>query len=206
MPQLDPPAADPQQSVEAALETLRRATHARPAQPLAFLELGDLLGRLGRFNEAAQVFEAGLALEPRAIILRVGLGYLNLARNDRAAARAEFLAVRAAAPERYDGMVGLANVMALDGEHAAAVDLYHRALELQPDNAVTRIALARALLDMGDRDAGEAELRRVAAAAPDNVGPAIRALAAGPHGRAFLDPAAAAAFLKTDPASRRKTP
>jgi tetratricopeptide (TPR) repeat protein len=165
-------------------------------QPLAFLELGDLLGRLGRFDEGARVFEEGLALEPRAIILRVGLGYLNLARNDRAAARAQFLEVRAAAPERYDGMVGLGNVMALDGEYAAAADLYRRALELQPDNVVTRISLARCLLEMGERSAGEAELRRAAAVAPGYAGPAITALAATPHGRLFLRPSDAAAFLQ----------
>ena len=46
---------------EEALAVLRQATGRRPALPQAFLELGDQLGALGRFDEAAAAFEAGLA-------------------------------------------------------------------------------------------------------------------------------------------------
>ena len=172
--------------VETSIAQLRQAVAVRPPAPLAFLELGDLLARLGRFNEAIAVFEDGLALEPRAIILRVGLGYALLNRTDRAAARRQFLQVRAAAPERYDGMVGLANVLALDGEYAEAVELYRRALALQPDNALTRTSLGKCLLELGDREAGEEALRIAARASPDRIWPSITALAATPRGRLFL--------------------
>jgi hypothetical protein len=59
---------------------------------------------------------------------------------------------------------------------------------------------------MDDRDAGEAELRRVAAGGPDRIGPAIAALAATPHGRAFLRRSAAAAHLDPGKTSKRKAP
>src|SRR4051812_41943848 len=95
-----PPSAPQAHTAEAAVERLRQATLRRPADPRAFLELGDLLGRQGRCDEAIAVFEQGLALEPDAIVLRVGLGYVHLTRNDRAAARDQFLQVRAAAPAR----------------------------------------------------------------------------------------------------------
>jgi tetratricopeptide (TPR) repeat protein len=185
---------------EAALDLLRRATTRRPPYPLAFLELGDLLDRLGRAQEAIAVFEGGLALAPDAAVLKIGLGYLHLRRNDRAKARALFAQVRAAAPERRDALVALANVLALDGEYAAAADLYRQALGLRPDDAETRISLAKCLLEMGERDAGEAALRVAARGGPHLAGPALIALAATPHGRLFLKPSAAAKFLRAGPA------
>ena len=48
MPNSPSPAAEPPPTLEAALEALRRATAARPADPRAFLELGDLLGEIRR--------------------------------------------------------------------------------------------------------------------------------------------------------------
>jgi Flp pilus assembly protein TadD len=179
-----------------ALERLRQATSRRPAYPLAFVELGDLLGKLGRLDEALPVFETGLALAPDAAVLRVALGYLHLARNDRAKARALFLAVRAAAPERHDARVALAQVLGLDGDYATAADLYRDALALRPDDAATQLALANCLLEMGERDAGEAALRTVAGGGTRMAGSAIAALAAAPHGRVFLRPSAAAKFLR----------
>src|SRR5436190_3531261 len=178
-----------------ALDQLQRATTRRPAFPLAFLELGERLGDLRRFDEGLAVFEAGLTLLPDAIILSMGLGYLHLKRNDRAAARARFLRVRAAAPERYDAMVALARVMALDGDHADAADLYRHALALRPDDALTRISLGKCLLEMGAREAGEATLRAALKSDPRLAAQAIAALAATPHGRLFLRPADAATFL-----------
>ena len=176
-----------------ALDRLRQATTRRPAYPLAFVELGDQLGKLGRYDEALPVFEAGLALSPDAAVLRMAMGYLHLARHDRAPARALFLAVRAAAPERHDARLALAQVLTLDGDFAAAADLHREALALRPDDSATRIALAKCLLEMGERQAGEAALRTVAR--DGMAGPAIAALAAAPHGRVFLRPSAAAKFL-----------
>jgi predicted Zn-dependent protease len=178
-----------------ALDQLRLAITRRPAYPQAFQELGDQLGKLGRFDEGAAVFESGLALAPDAAVLRMGLGYLRLQRNDRAGARRLFAQVRAAAPERRDARVALANVMALDGEYAAAADLYRQALALRPDDALTRIELARCLLEMGERAAGEAALRAAARGEPQAANLAITALAATPRGRFFLRPRAAARFL-----------
>ena len=126
---------------EDALDQLRRTVGRRPPFPMAFVELGDQLGDLGRFDEAAEVLESGLELAPDAVVLRLGLGYLDLKRNDRAGARAAVRAGAGGSAERHDVLVALARVMALDGEYAAAADLYRRALELRPDDALTRINL-----------------------------------------------------------------
>ncbi|HXV01386.1 MAG TPA: tetratricopeptide repeat protein [Caulobacteraceae bacterium] len=178
---------------EEALTTLRLAVTRRPAHPPAFQQLGDRLGELGRYEEAREVFDAGLAVAPDAVVLMIGLGYIHLRRNDRAGARAEFVRARAAAPERRDAAIGLARIMAVDGEFAAAADLYRTVLQGQPSDWARRIELAKCLLELGERDGGEAMLRQAARAR--GPGPAIKALAATAHGRFFLRPSAAATFL-----------
>jgi predicted Zn-dependent protease len=178
-----------------ALGLLRQAGARRPPWPQAFLELGDQLGAAGRFDEAAEAFEAGLALCPDALVLRVGLGYLCLQCNDRARARSLFLEVRAAAPERIDAMVGMARTLALDGDYAAAAALCQQVLDRRPDDAATRIELGKHLLELGRREAGEAALRAAAGGAGQPAGAALTALASAGRGRFFLRPSAAARFL-----------
>lgn len=178
-----------------ALDRLRRTIARRPPFPPAFLEYASQLGKIGRVDEAVAVLESGLALTPDAVDLRTQLGYFHIKRNNRAEARAIFSQLLAAAPERYDVLVGLAKVMALDGEYAAAADLYRRALGMRPDDAVTRNNLGICQLEMGEREAGEASLRAITHGAPQLVGQAITSLAAASHGRFFLRRSAAAKFL-----------
>jgi predicted Zn-dependent protease len=183
---------------DAALEQLRRTTARRPPFPPAFLELGNQLRKIGRFDEGIAVLESGLKLTPDAVDMQIGLGYLYVARNDRAKARALFLQVRAAAPGRHDAIVALAKVMAVDGEYAEAAGLYRHALGLQPDDAVTQVNLGKCLLELGQRDAGEATLRAATRGSVQLAGQAITALAAAPHGRFFLRPSAVAKFLNVE--------
>ena len=154
---------------------MRQATARRPVLPQAFLELGDQLGALGRFDEAAAAFEAGLALAPEAMVLRVGLGHLSLKRNDRARARALFAEVRAAAPERYDALVGLAQVLATDGEPGPAAELYRQALAARPGDSALTLELGKCLLELGQREAGETALRAAAGGGAAWAAPAIQA-------------------------------
>jgi tetratricopeptide (TPR) repeat protein len=183
---------------DAAIDVLRLTTARRPAFVLAFLELGDLLSEVGSSDEAMAVFDDGLDLVPDAAVLHVGLGNLLLKRNDRAGARRQFLHVRAAAPQRHDALVALAKVMTLDGEYAGAADLYRQALKSRPDDHASRIELGKCLLEMGQREDGEANLRAAAQAAPQVTGLAITALATASHGRFFLRRSAAAHFMGQD--------
>jgi len=107
--------------------------------------------------------------------------------------------VRAAAPDRVDAMVGLARTIALGGDYREAAALYRRALDLRPDDGPTRIALARCLLELGDREAGEAQLRTAIQQDPPLLGMAARALSSVPHGRFFLRPTDLVRFLGADP-------
>jgi tetratricopeptide (TPR) repeat protein len=178
-----------------AIEQLRLAISRRPPYPPAFAELGGQLSKLGRIEESFAVFESGLALTPGVTDLVMGLGHLHLKTNDRAKARSLFLQVQAIEPKRLDALSALANVLALDGEYAAAADLYRRVLALRPDDAVMRYNLGKCLLELGDRDAGEATLRTAASGGLQMTGGAITALSAASHGRFFLRPSAIAKFL-----------
>jgi Tfp pilus assembly protein PilF len=181
---------------EKALEQLRRTTARRPPYPPAFLEHGGLLAKLTRFDDAIAVLESGIALAPDALELRIELGFVHLKRNDRAKARALWSEVLATAPERRDTRVALAKVMVLDGEYGAAADMFRHTLGLRPDDAMSRNNLGACLLELGQRDAGEASIRAAASGAPQLTGLAITSLASASHGRFFLRPSAAAKFLR----------
>jgi predicted Zn-dependent protease len=181
-----------------AIEQLQRTVAQRPPFVPAFIELSRQFSDAGRFGEGIQLLEYGLGVAPDHADLRMALGYLHLKRNDRASARSVFQRVREVAPERHETLVALAKVLVLDGDYRGAADLYRHALALRPDDAFTRINLAKCLLEMGEREAGESTLRAATRGAPQLAGRAILALAAAPHGRAFLRPSAAAAFLRVD--------
>jgi len=142
-----------------AIDRLRETTARRPPFALAFLELGDQRAAAGRFDEGIAVFESALALMPTATVLQMGLGHLHLKRNDRVQARRQFLQARLAEPQRHDAIVALAKVAALDGDYAAAIDLYGHALGLRPHDPMTRVEIGKCQLEMGAREAGEASLR-----------------------------------------------
>ncbi|CAN5306798.1 hypothetical protein BH11PSE2_BH11PSE2_08580 [soil metagenome] len=128
----------------------------------------------------------------------MSLGYLHQASGDLTAARAIFTTLAAAHPARHDAPLALADVLARQGDPAAAATLYARALDQRPDDPMTRVELAKCLLEIGQQHAGEAALRDAARAEPALTGLAITALTASPKGRAFLRPSAAAAFLRGD--------
>jgi predicted Zn-dependent protease len=183
-----------------AFDQLRQTTSRRPPFVLAFLELGELLGRAGRSDAALAVFAEGLALAPDAAVLRLGLGHLHLSLNDRAHARELFAAVCAAAPQRFDAKLALAKVLELDGDFSGAASLYLAALELRPDEPATGVKLARCLLELGERDAGEAALKRAARHSGHAAWLATAGLAATSRGRLFLKPSDAARFLRAEAA------
>lgn len=182
-----------------AIEQLRLAITRRPPYPLAFAELGGQLSKLGRIEEGLTTFDRGLALAPNDSDLLMGLGYLQLKINGRAKARALFLQVQAADPRRFDVHSALGNVMALDGEYAAAAEHFQRVLALRPNDAMMQYNLGKCLLELGQRDAGEAALRAAASAGLEMAAGAINALSAASHGRFFLRPSVVTKFLRAKP-------
>jgi Flp pilus assembly protein TadD len=103
----------------------------------------------------------------------------------------------ALAPLRADILAELGRLLVLDGDYADAARTFRRALELRPDDSVCRTNLGICLMEIGDRNGGEASVREAIRGRPEMFGHAIMALAASSHGRFFLRPSAAAKFLKT---------
>jgi Flp pilus assembly protein TadD len=181
------------------VEQLRRTAARRPPYLPAFQELAGQLAKAGHLNEAIRIIEDGLALAPESIDLKVDLGRLLLQNNERAKARAALTVARDAAPGRPDILTELGRALLFDGEYAAAADAFRHALALRPEDALTRANLAACLLEMGERDSGEAALRSVMRGRPHMLGRAAFALASSSHGRFFFRPSAAAKFLGREP-------
>ncbi|MGB8607365.1 MAG: tetratricopeptide repeat protein [Bradyrhizobium sp.] len=179
-----------------AVEQLRRTTARRPPFTPAFQELAGQLAKAGRIDEAIAVVESGLALVPETIDLQLDLARLHLHHNARGKAREILLKAREAAPGRPEILTALARVLVLDGEYAAAAEACRHALGLRPDDAMTRADLAACLLEMGERDAGEAHLRSALRNRPEMLGRTTYALATSSHGRFFFRPSAVAKFLQ----------
>ena len=181
-----------------AIERLRRAAARRPPFLPAFQELAGQLAADGRVGEAISAIEDGLALVPGNIDLLLDLARLSVQRNDRSRAREILLEATQAAPGRCEIWAMLARVLLLNGEYVDAADAYRRALALRPDDAMTRADLATCLLEMGNREAGEAALRLAVRGRPEMLGRATAALVHSSHGRFFFRKSAVAAFLQVE--------
>jgi tetratricopeptide (TPR) repeat protein len=179
-----------------AIEQLRRTAERRPPFMPAFLELAGQLAKDGSFEEAIAVLENGLALSPQHIEMKLSLARLQLHRNQRGKARATLMSAHEAAPGRPEVLTALARILLLDGEYASAADTYRRALGLRPDDALARADLAACLLEMGQRDAGEASLRSAVRGGAQMLGRATYALVHSSHGRFFFRQSAVAKFLQ----------
>ena len=177
------------------IEQLRRTAARRPPYLPAFQELAGRLAKAGQLNEAIRTVEDGLSLAPESIDLKVDLGRLFLQNYECAKARTILMVAHDAAPGRPDILTELALALLSDGEYAAAADKFRHVLGLRPEDALARANLARCLLEMGDRDGGEAALRSVMRGRPHLLGRAAYVLAASSHGRFFFRPSTAAKFL-----------
>jgi tetratricopeptide (TPR) repeat protein len=174
---------------------LRRVAGKRPLYLPAFQELAGQLAKAGQLNDAIAVIDDALALAPDSVDLKLDLGRLCLQNNERARARAALTAARDAAPGRHDVLIELAFVLYRDGDYATAADVYRHALGLRPDDTMARSNLAGCLLEMGQRDGGEAALRAVLAGRPNMLTRTASVMATSAHGRFFFRPSAAAKYF-----------
>jgi Flp pilus assembly protein TadD len=181
-----------------ALAQLRKTTARRPVFPPAFRELATQLGKKGESAQAIATLESCLALAPHMVELLMDLAKLYLERNERARARAALTKALAVAPGRPDVLAVLARVMLLDGEYDAAADAYRHALAQKPDDAMTRTEFAVCLMEMGQREQGEANLRAALRDSPQLLFRGVHSLAASAHGRFFLRPSAIVKFLQDE--------
>lgn len=181
--------------IQEAFDRLHRATTRRPAYAPAFIEYARQLGRAMKVDDAIAAAEAGLALMPHVVELKLELARLLVMSNERARGRKLLVEAQATAPGHPEILAELARLMVLDGEYADAAETYRRALAVRPD-AITRANFALCLLELNDRNAAEAQFREVVRGNPQLFGRAVWSMAFSSHGRFFMRPSAAAKFLE----------
>lgn len=179
-----------------ALKQLRQTTARRPVFPPAFFEYANQLSAQGKYRDAVDLLESGRAVAPHVVEFYREIAFHSLKLNARTRARECLTQALDMAPDRADLLAGLAQVMLLDGDYAAAAETYRRSLALQPNNEMARILLSSSLFELNERDAAEANLREIVREMPQMTGRAITALADAPHGRLFLRPSDAEKFLR----------
>jgi Flp pilus assembly protein TadD len=152
---------------------------------------------LKKSGEAVEVLRQGTAVAPMMTQLWVQLGFACLTLNDRGNARDAFAQALAINPAHPDAVKGLTSVTMHEGDYAQAAELFKRAIADDPDDAAARIGLGNCLLELGQQDAGYACLRG-AVGKGASLQQALKAVVSSGHGRFWLRPSRAAAFLKGD--------
>ena len=111
------------------IEDLRRRVEADPAS-IAFAQLAEEYRRAGQTEEAVRVSREGLTRHPGYLSARVTLGrsLLDLGQLDEARTELQFVAGEA--PENLAAVRGLAEIFHREGDAAAALEYFQRALTL----------------------------------------------------------------------------
>lgn len=150
-----------------ACTALERARQAEPANTAVLDRLGMAFARLGRRDEAAEVFSKVIELRPDS-----AAGWSNAAAN--ALARRRFsdalrFAERAVAlsPELPQACMARANALFELARHDDAADAYRKALALQPSNAKAVTNFALSLSRLGARAEALAALAGLLAQRPE---------------------------------------
>ncbi len=150
--------------------------------------------RAGRPDEAERLAAAALKSQPRDVQAAHVLGAARL----MLGRPAEAVAPLAQACELSDEPANqtlLARALMLTGRAQEAVAPLRKAAAREPVYVLAAMELGKLLLELGERDEGEAAFKRAVAAEPRLAGMAGVMLAAAPNGRAFLHPDALKQFL-----------
>lgn len=179
-----------------ALKYFARATKRQPPFPPAFLEYGSLLLEQLRYDDSVAALERGLSLAPNFAEILAHLGAAYAARGERDKAAQAFARVLTTAPNEPDTMFNLASLMKNSCCFKEAAALFKRLLAIDPDDSGARISLGVCLIEIGENDAGFAEVAHAANANPKAFGQALNAVASAGRGRFWLMRSAAESRLK----------
>jgi protein O-GlcNAc transferase len=186
----------------AALEPLQKYIAQRPDNAYAHFQLGYSFAALKRPEDAKAEFSRAIALDPKMAAAQLNLG-LVLMDSDPGAAAEAFR--RAAELEPAESRPRFLAGFSLEkaGKFAEAIEQYHGALALSPQDYEAHFALGRVFLRTQDAPGAEGEFREAVAArgdsAPAHLGLA-NALLAEKKYQAASD--ALDEYLKLDPGDR----
>ncbi len=121
----------------------QKALELRPNDPDVWLVRGNILGELGRFEQAAVAFTTALTLNPTLLNALLGLGFVCSKLNRPEAAAAAYERAIALNPGLSRAWLGLADVCKAVGRGDDALHAYDRALALEPGLAEARFGRGR---------------------------------------------------------------
>ncbi len=154
----------------AARQDFAQAVEARPSFVSARVELGDMLRRTGRFEDAASELTLALTKKSKDALARYDLGLVELQQGKMADAEREFRKALAAEKDFPEARAGLAETLLDEHEWAAAAPIFQDAVADNPDSLELANGLALALSHLGDSARAAAAFQRARALAIRHVG------------------------------------
>jgi tetratricopeptide (TPR) repeat protein len=165
-----------------ALQALTTAAQLLPDDAGVHNNLGNALGRLGRFDDAVASYRRALALKPDFAEAHNNLGRTFLDLGQGAAAAESCRRALELEPRYAEAHDNLGSAMLELGRPEEAAASYRLALEIQPHIAETHNNLGNAMLELGRTDEALASYRRALqinaefAEAHNNMGNGLRTL------------------------------
>lgn len=157
--------------LERGVEHLQLAHSKRPNDPKIATNLVMALQQLERHPEAFVILTEELARTDPSLQLERLRGFLAQSVEDFPAAIRSYERVVAAFPMDWESWNNLGNARRGAKDSEGAIQALRRAAELAPDSSPVRLNLATAVIQSGDWNAAEAELRQMAEDFPDDPKP-----------------------------------
>jgi tetratricopeptide (TPR) repeat protein len=131
-------------------ELYYRKTLALPSRfaPFAHHNLGNVLLKLGKVDEAVEQFQTALSLEPGEKLMRLNLAYALVLQGKTAEAAAEYQELIRRYPRDPRPYNNLGRLLLEEGKIAEAIPLFREALRLKPDYGQARLNLEEAVLEL----------------------------------------------------------
>jgi len=147
------------------IEELRQRLQKDPTS-IAFAQLAEEYRRAGRYRDAIQTCQAGLARHPGYLSARVTLGRALCEVGDLDGAQQELSTVLRLAPENLSAVRGLAEVHRRRGEVPEAIEHYKTAFELAGKDPAVEDAVRSLRQETAPRPPAVPAFRPTPAAAP----------------------------------------
>jgi Tfp pilus assembly protein PilF len=148
---------------------LRDVAREEPELPAAHVNLGTVLERLGRTDEALAAYAEALRLDPGHDVARLNLAALHMARGAPAEAERLYREAIDSDPQAAEPHARLAALVERRGDLEGALTEYRRAVALDPDLAWARNNLGYLLERRGDADGALEQYRAAATSHPDYI-------------------------------------
>ncbi len=119
--------------LEEALENFQQVTKLKPTLAKAWINVGAVLNRLGRYREAVQALRKGSQRDKRSAQAHYNLGIAQKGMNQLAMAATAYKQAIRIDPKMAEAHQNLANVYLDMNNNRQAINSFKKALELRPD-------------------------------------------------------------------------